>query len=90
MCNLTSFLLVLIRNGTMTEHISIPGVRKDKTLRQIARKVGSKQFDLGIELDLDVDDIRALKRKHKDAVDLAFYMLLVRNILFHYPLLSRC
>ena len=74
----------------MTEHISIPGVRKDKTLRQIARKVGSKQFDLGIELDLDVDDIRALKRKHKDAVDLAFYMLLVRNILFHYPLLSRC
>ena len=68
----------------------IPGVLKDKTLRQIARKVGSKQFDLGIELDLDVDDIRALKRKHKDAVDLAFYMLLVRNILFHYPLLSRC
>ena len=75
----------------MTEHISIPGVLKDKTLRQIARKVGSKQFDLGIELDLDVDDIRALKRKHKDGIDLAFYMLLVRNILLHYTLLlSRC
>ena len=55
---------------------------KDKTLRQIARKVGSKRVDLGMELDLDWADISTLQGEHSDPVDLTFHMLLVATTHF--------
>ena len=55
---------------------------KDKTLRQIARKVGSKRVDLGLELDLDWADVDKLQGEHSDPVDYAFRMLLVATTHF--------
>ena len=60
-----------------------PGVLKDKTLRQIARKIRSHTVDLGMELDLELDVIKTLQSEHKDTVDHAFYMLRVTSSLLY-------
>ena len=60
----------------------LAGVLKDKTLRQIARKVGSKRFDLGLELDLDWDYVNTLQSEYSNPVDHAFHMLLVATTHF--------